>query len=99
MEALTTEKRAAMVEGLLSIVVSHAVGRVIDDAIKQKPRFYRVRETAFGTASYETILRNVGPLGPLAHGQAQHAIIVAALAMGIARADTDGNLSMVEGGK
>lgn len=68
--------------------------RVLAAAIAP-PRFYRAREAAIGTASYETLLRSRGPLGPLTHDQAQTAIILAGLAMGIVTRDASGNLVRV----
>jgi hypothetical protein len=59
------------------------------------PRFYRVREAAFGTVSYETILRSRGPIGPLTREQAQTAIIFSGFAMGIITRDASGNMVRV----
>jgi len=73
-------------------VLDAALKRVLNHVIAP-PRFYRTREAAFGTASYETILRSVGPLGPMTHRQAQTSIILAGLMMGIVRQDADGNIS------
>jgi hypothetical protein len=55
-------------------------------------RVYRTREAAFGTASYETILRSRGPLGPLTREQAQMAMIHSGFAMGIITRDASGNM-------
>jgi hypothetical protein len=55
-------------------------------------RAYSVRESAFGTASYGTLLRGRGPMGPHTREQAQAAIIIAGLLMGLIARDAAGNL-------
>jgi hypothetical protein len=59
------------------------------------PRLHRTRESAFGTASYETLLRSRGPIGPLTRDHAQTAIILSGFAMGIITRDASGNMVRV----
>jgi hypothetical protein len=78
-----------------TMALAEGIRRRTLDALICPPRFYRVREAALGTASYETLLRSRGPLGPLTRDQAQRAIILAGFAMGVIARDASGNMVRV----
>ncbi|MGY3588028.1 hypothetical protein [Bradyrhizobium sp. USDA 4350] len=87
MEGLKTDLMTALQKQL----------RVILDRVICPPRFYSTRETAFGTASYDVLLRSRGPLGVASYEQRQNAILSAGVAMGIVTKDDQGNFALVEG--
>lgn len=61
------------------------------------PRFYSTRETAFGTASYDVLLRSRGPLGVASWELRQSAILSAGVALGVVTKDEWGKHVLVEG--